>query len=664
MILDAIVLENFGVYAGRQEIVLTPEREGRPIILFGGMNGGGKTTFLDAVQLAFYGSKARCSNRGKLPYRDYLLGAIHRGVSLNDGASIEIHFRRAVDGLIHSYRLRRAWREGARGFEETVDVLFDGNPDPFLTEHWDDYIESYIPSSISHLFFFDAEQIQELAEGERAAELLGTAIHSLLGLDIVDQLGTDLLALERRKRIASKNREEANRLRQFEEEVERLDQMLEQVTAEKARHTSELDQLANAAEKCQHRFRLEGGELFEKRTELEAALDQLQNQLLAEENALREIAAGYAPLLLTLPLLAETESQIRTEAEVGETQILISALERRDSDVLDQMRDSNMSDDHVSQLDAILRRDREMRTQLVKQPVCINADEHLASELHHLLTIVLPELSVEIPRRLEAVKVICERITRLEVNLARVPAAETIAELQRELGALRDRRRQKQAELEGIEAKRQLIERQHKAAAEALNRALNENIEVEFAAEDRARIMKHSSKVRATLSRLSLAIIQKNAGRVESLMLEAFKQLLRKTSLVTDLKIDPKTFRIALTGGNNQPLPFERLSAGERQLLATSLLWGLARASGRPLPTIIDTPLGRLDSSHRRHLVDRYFPVASHQVILLSTDEEIDAESFSRLQRYIGRAYCLQFDEASRSTHIVSGYFWNYEAAC
>jgi DNA sulfur modification protein DndD len=56
-------------------------------------------------------------------------------------------------------------------------------------------------------------------------------------------------------------------------------------------------------------------------------------------------------------------------------------------------------------------------------------------------------------------------------------------------------------------------------------------------------------------------------------------------------------------------------------------LRGLAKASGRPLPTIIDTPLGRLDSTRRRHLLERYFPVASHQVILLSTDEEIDAAS-------------------------------------
>jgi DNA sulfur modification protein DndD len=109
-------------------------------------------------------------------------------------------------------------------------------------------------------------------------------------------------------------------------------------------------------------------------------------------------------------------------------------------------------------------------------------------------------------------------------------------------------------------------------------------------------------------------------------------------------------------------LAFDRLSAGERQLLATSLLWGLAKASGRPLPTIIDTPLGRLDSSHRRHLLDRYFPVASHQVILLSTDEEVDETSLARLKSHIGRSYTLTFDEQEHSTIVKPGYFWNHES--
>ena len=53
--------------------------------------------------------------------------------------------------------------------------------------------------------------------------------------------------------------------------------------------------------------------------------------------------------------------------------------------------------------------------------------------------------------------------------------------------------------------------------------------------------------------------------------------------------------------------------------------------------------------------------MASHQVILLSTDKEIDEASLHHLKRFIGRSYELRFDETSRSTTITDGYFWNHE---
>jgi DNA sulfur modification protein DndD len=73
---------------------------------------------------------------------------------------------------------------------------------------------------------------------------------------------------------------------------------------------------------------------------------------------------------------------------------------------------------------------------------------------------------------------------------------------------------------------------------------------------------------------------------------------------------------------------------------------------------VIDTPLGRLDSEHRSHLIERYFPNASHQVLLLSTDEEIDEKSFASLRRWIGRTYKLDFDDHTGATAIREGYFW------
>jgi hypothetical protein len=76
----------------------------------------------------------------------------------------------------------------------------------------------------------------------------------------------------------------------------------------------------------------------------------------------------------------------------------------------------------------------------------------------------------------------------------------------------------------------------------------------------------------------------------------------------------------------------QRLSEGEKQIFAISVLWGIARASARSLPAIIDTPIARLDARHREHLVERYVPNANHQVIILSTDTEVDRRYYESLE--------------------------------
>ena len=170
--------------------------------------------------------------------------------------------------------------------------------------------------------------------------------------------------------------------------------------------------------------------------------------------------------------------------------------------------------------------------------------------------------------------------------------------------------------------------------------------------------MRHSERARKTLGDFKSLVVRHHVNRIEQLVLDSLRQLLRKESLVKDLNIDPNNFILELTGVDGKMLPMDRLSAGERQLLAISILWGLARASIRPLPAVIDTPLGRLDAAHRNHLVERYFPFASHQVLLLSTDEEINEKYYELLQPRIGRSYRLEFDDARDSTTVRPGYFW------
>ena len=170
-------------------------------------------------------------------------------------------------------------------------------------------------------------------------------------------------------------------------------------------------------------------------------------------------------------------------------------------------------------------------------------------------------------------------------------------------------------------------------------------------------ILEHTSEVRQTLELYRKALIDKHIGRLEVLIKESFTALIRKTDLVHNIRIDPEDFSLHVISKEGETIPAIRLSAGERQLLAISILWGLAKASGRPLPVIIDTPLGRLDSGHRGHLIDNYFPNASHQVILLSTDTEIDNEYRNDLSKSIGKEYHIQYHEDQQTSTITQGYF-------
>lgn len=661
MILDYIRLENFGAYEGYQEALLTPE-EGRPVILFGGMNGGGKTTLLDAMQLALYGSKAKLSNRGRMAYRDYLRDCIHRSADPGEGAGVTLRFRRTVEGQVSHFELNRCWRVGIKGVEETLRVLRDGEFDEVFTNHWDEVIEAYLPVGISHLFFFDGEQIKDLAESGNAAAILGTAISSLLGLDLVDRLDADLRVFERRKKAEGLDPEAARLLAQAQAELEHLDREQERLAMEIGGLVNEAGRLGKDLRDKEKQFQKDGGDLFLKRNGLEAQKAELKGKKNAAEEQLRELAAGPLPLLMVDALLAEVEEQSAKDREIRHNQLIVETMEERDEALLDILRLENLSEAAVKRVAKELRTDRKIRLEIAGGEPLLEADDSFSAHVAHLRIKVLPDALDAARAAMKHINDLTEKIARLETELGRVPDEDLIAQCQKDLDEARKAHAEKLTELDTLKVRADVTNRQRKDAEARLDRFGDRDIDSRVAEDDRHRMLRHSKRVRETLAKFRTRVIRRHVTNMEALMLEAFRTLLRKSDLVHGLTIDPETFQVTLTGRGNQILPFDRLSAGERQLLATSLLWGLARASGRPVPTVIDTPLGRLDSSHRRHLVERYFPMASHQVLLLSTDEEIVGPYHKALAPFVARHYRLAHDEALGHTHIELGYFETHEA--
>lgn len=314
MILDEIVLHDFGIYGGRQSVRLTPQPR-RPVILFGGLNGRGKTTLLDAFQLCLYGSAAQLSNRNGQSYEEYLRKSIHHAAG-RSGASIELSFRNRVNGAEQSFRLIRSWVATKSSVREHFEVVRDGKFDRLATDHWASQVEDFIPSRIAHLFLFDGEKVEGYADLEAAPTLIATAIQNLLGLDIVERLTTDLISLERRHRGAVRPPEEQKQLEQLREDIRIVNAAKASIVQARAAAGNALDRVRRKAEDLEEQYRREGGTLYEERAAKEASLASVERDLERVRRELREVVTGSAPLLL-VPTLLKTLQKRDADEEVG-----------------------------------------------------------------------------------------------------------------------------------------------------------------------------------------------------------------------------------------------------------------------------------------------------------------------------------------------------------
>ena len=135
------------------------------------------------------------------------------------------------------------------------------------------------------------------------------------------------------------------------------------------------------------------------------------------------------------------------------------------------------------------------------------------------------------------------------------------------------------------------------------------------------------------------------------------RQLDEKDSLVSEIKIDPTTLDVTILDLDGNELLKSQLSAGEQQMFAVAIVWALALTSGYKAPVIIDTPMARLDSSHRANFVTKYLPAASSQVMVLSTDEEVYGRYLDLVRDNVVDYYTLLYREEEQCTSIVHGYF-------
>lgn len=654
MILRSIYLENFGLYAGSQTLDLVPR--GKPVILVGGKNGAGKTTLLEAVRLALYGRRALGMRVAQSEYEEHLRRRVHRGGdNAADGASVGLDFDYTEGGVVHRYRVIRAWTVKGSRTIETLMLEKDGAPVQSVPrEEWHNFLQELVPPGVSQLFFFDGEKIAEIAH-DGPDEGLAEAVRGLLGIELVDRLRTDL-GLYLSRHGAKQDRQTAERYEACIQEIA----LAKKDIARLAEETAELQSVHAGQERLvqniRQRFVAEGGDAASHRVSLEAARGEVRALILRRQSELKELAGGLLPFAMA-PKLASRFSKALADAGDPALESALTLLRQRLLEwraTGEPARGAEWKNAHWNDLEAFMASDEAAPATSQLTWLDVRERRHLLGRMEEIR-----EQTIARARLLTSdLDASMNRLREIEAELVRAAGHATgfvfeeLNHAEVQLASAEAQLRARADELRISEFRKTSLEREKRKLEEAQNEVRD--------TDDRTGLARRVGKV---LQRYEEQLLELKLSQLQAAFVSRFNHLVRKENFVTDVRIDRTSFDTVLIDAEGREIHKSSLSAGEKQIYAIAMLWALAHSSGRELPMIIDTPLARLDIAHRTALVERYFPEASHQVIVLSTDTEIDDALLDKLGPKVSHSYRLDYDHAAKATVVMSGYFDDEDAA-
>ncbi|MBN1877908.1 MAG: DNA sulfur modification protein DndD [Anaerolineae bacterium] len=670
MIIRQLKLENFGVYRGEQIFDLTPRPlngYNRPIVLLRGKNGAGKTTLMEAIRLCLHGSLALGSRVSRASYEKHLVKCIHTAVDSSQpltSARITLQIDYVSAGRKRSYEIERTWQVEQGKVEETLqvrenDVLLS---DLHTLEEVESFLRELILPGVADLFFFDGEKLHTLAQNNTIIDTLADTIKALLGLHQVEQLQKDLDVYLLRQKSEHNGEALQRALSEVTQKVIRLEEQRASLLLRQQQNIAAMAQKQHEIAQQKQRIASQGSWFVERLDNLQATRQRLEIEIEMLQRRGQELANGLLPFAIAPQLTTAVANRLRLEA----AHEMATAAQTILAQQLTYLTDV-LASPEVWQRSGISA-DTESRGRMIDEVSTILKQKSQSSDLAD--NEVIHRVSAEERQTLlhwieqsqtEAPRAFCQTIQQLqtiEAQLAQVkqeialvpddallsPLVETLQTLNQELGALQ-------------EMADNLTEQLRRLEYEVKRCALqNEQLRKQIATQERHnQRLQLAAKTQAVLASYVRELSQKKTGLLADQLVECFNVLCRKEDLVHAATINAETLEITLYR-HGQPMAFSQLSAGERQLLAMALMWALRQVADVPLPVMVDTPLGRLDSDHRLSVIHNYFPRVSHQVILLATDTEVDDSLLSELTPAISHAYHLEYDAKQGRTVVNEGF--------
>lgn len=658
MYFTKVELHNFGIYNGTHEMCLTDKIGNRNITLVGGLNGRGKTTFHDAILIALYGRQALKYIQEKArSYDRLLLDHINKHATDNEtyvAVSLNLDDKTAL-------RVKRSWTAKGKKIEQQIIVEKNGITDKYLGENWNYYIEEILPFGIARFFFFNNEKITQLAD-DTSFEQIKSSIKSAIGVTTIEKTidHTDEVIRRKKNAVAAFEKSEENvGYQEVDKQITDIDARIAAATKNANSLERRCETLAATLEVKENEFWSSGGDLSRNRDAIKQEMKKIASDVEKIQEEIMQLAVDAStPLFMCRTLVTQSYNNERSsqeaEAKLYSNRIIVE-LHRR---ILEKLENCGLN---PSDLQTV----RDIINEVLARHTPTGAAEGTAKNMSATSMMLYQRLIAEVFQNI---------IQRIDTLVNHVNAQESeLMSLDAHLGAADEKTMAMQLfdALKSIEAEKALADAEYQRQLESIESLMRQRemlkarriqlikavAEKEDANDDNVRIIKYAAMSIEVLQEFKIRLQREKVIMLSDTVTKCFLDLVEKNSLVSEIKIDPVSLDITIFDLDGNVLLKNQLSAGEQQMFAVAIVWALALTSGYKAPVVIDTPMARLDSSHRANFVTKYLPAASSQVIVLSTDEEVYGRYLELIRDNVVDYYTLFYREEEQCTSIVHGYF-------
>ena len=661
MLITYIHAENYKTYL-TLDLDLSVKEE-RPIVLIGGMNGGGKTTLFEAIYGSLYGLNIKSANH----FRELF----NSGVQQIEGKNIvlEITFTGMVMNSEVPYRLKRTYTLIKGKPVENVTLRFGPNTFSYgpctapkekkeAETAINRIINANLPSELSTYFLFDAMKTSELVKDEKINTLIQENIRQVMGFNKylqLERISSQLLETAKANRL--ENEQKRKEYNQLQTSKNRLDDELLHLR----REYEEALEFATANKEAYDNLKAGKNEDDVMRDKITSVSQQIERILKAEEEYKQQadLVAKSIEMDLIMPKLAHLikdeislvvnhkqalevqKKELLTESQITKVvTLLVEVLKRKGQldnlvnieTLVNVVRLSQQDELHIEdKFDYLDFADIEALKEL-ERTTANNSFLLLDQQREKLLQEVddLPKLSTKLDNLRMALGGNDYTLIKLyEENEGRVTS------LNKEIKAKED-------EIKEIKRKMESYDYDMPQVPDPKYDLL--------------------CKLPGFFKELHQRLLKSKKRKIEDLMkdglnlnLVSYAGTIGRVELTGDDE-EKIAFKIYHKSGNE--IPLNQLNAGAKQTVMQVLLKVLYELSDYEPPVMIDTVMGVLDKESRATILEHYFPDLARQTILLSTDSEIRTEDdFKRLECFASKVYTLHRDKERQCTMVSEGYF-------